>query len=161
MSKEQEFTRIIKDNQGVIFKITAIYTNSREDQEDLYQEVVYQLWRAFDSFRGDSKISTWMYRVALNTAISRLKKEKRRGNQIGIDKIITFQSEQYDTQFEDRLKIVYAHIKKLNEIEKGLMLLLLEGKKYEEIATITGLSPSNVGTRISRIKQKLKKQIIK
>ncbi len=161
MGKEQEFTRIIKDHEGVIFKITTIYTNNHEDQKDLYQEIVYQLWKAYDSFKGDSKISTWMYRVALNTAITRLKKEKRKENQIGIDKIITREIEQYDTEFEERLKVLYAHIHGLNELEKGLMLLLLEGKKYEEIAVITGLSPSNVGTRISRIKQKLKTQIVK
>ncbi len=161
MSKESEFTRIIKENEGVIFKITTIYTNDQEDQNDLYQEIVYQLWKSYDNFRGDSKISTWMYRVALNTAITRLKKEKRRGKRIEIDKVIIRQTEYYDTEFEERLKIVYAHIQGLNELEKGLMLLLLEGKKYEEIADITGLSPSNVGTRISRIKQKLKSQIVK
>ncbi|WP_109300857.1 RNA polymerase sigma factor [Aquimarina sp. AU474] len=161
MGKEYEFTQIIKDNEGVIFKITTIYTNNQEDQKDLYQEIVYQLWKAFESFRGDAKISTWMYRVALNTAITRIKKEKRRGNRIGIDKVIMLQTEQYDTEFEERLKILYSHIKGLNELEKGLMLLLLEGKKYEEIASITGLSPSNVGTRISRIKEKLRTQIIK
>ncbi|TSE11434.1 RNA polymerase sigma factor [Aquimarina algiphila] len=161
MAKEYEFTQIIKDHEGVIFKITTIYTNNHEDQKDLYQEIVYQLWKSFDNFRGDSKISTWMYRVGLNTAITRLKKEKRKGNQIGIDQVIMKQTDQYDTEFEERLKILYAHIHGLNELEKGLMLLLLEGKKYEEIASITGLSPSNVGTRISRIKQKLKTQIVK
>ena len=161
MNKEYEFTRIIKDHEGVIFKITTIYTNNHEDQKDLYQEIVYQLWRAYDNFRGDSKISTWMYRVGLNTAITRLKKEKRKGKQIGIDKVIMKQTEQYDTEFEERLKMVYSHIHDLNELDKGLILLLLEGKKYEEIALVTGLSPSNVGTKISRIKQKLKTQIVK
>ncbi|WP_271767753.1 RNA polymerase sigma factor [Aquimarina algiphila] len=161
MAKEYEFTQIIKDHEGVIFKITTIYTNNHEDQKDLYQEIVYQLWKSFDNFRGDSKISTWMYRVGLNTAITRLKKEKRKVNQIGIDQVIMKQTDQYDTEFEERLKILYAHIHGLNELEKGLMLLLLEGKKYEEIASITGLSPSNVGTKISRIKQRLKTQIVK
>lgn len=161
MSKESVFTQIIKDNEGVIFKITTVYTDNREDQKDLYQEIVYQLWKAFDRFRGDSKISTWMYRVALNTAITRLKKEKRKGNQVGIDKVIMKQTEYYDTEFEEKLKILYTHIQGLNELEKGLMLLLLEGKKYEEIASITGLSASNVGTKISRIKSKLKSQIVK
>ncbi|WP_103068172.1 RNA polymerase sigma factor [Aquimarina sediminis] len=161
MNKEYEFIQVIKDNEGVIFKITTIYTDNQEDQKDLYQEIVYQLWKAYDSFRGDSKISTWMYRVGLNTAITRLKKEKRKGNQIGIDKVIMKQTEYYDTGFEERLKKLYAHIHNLNELDKGLILLLLEGKKYEEIARITGLSPSNVGTRISRIKDKLKKQIVK
>ncbi|EZH75560.1 RNA polymerase sigma70 factor [Aquimarina atlantica] len=161
MSKEYEFTRIIKENEGVIFKITTIYTNNYEDQKDLYQEIVYQLWKSYDSFKGDSKISTWMYRVGLNTAITRLKKEKRRGNQIEIYDVIMRQTEQYDTEFEERLKKLYAHIHNLNELDKGLILLLLEGKKYDEIAVITGLSPTNVGTKISRIKQKLKTQIVK
>ncbi len=161
MSKEQEFTQIIKDNEGVIFKITTVYTNNQEDQKDLYQEIVYQLWKSFDSFKGNSKISTWMYRVALNTAITKLKRENKRGSQIGIDKVIMKQTEQYDSQFEERLKVLYEYIHGLNELEKGLMLLLLEGKKYEEIAAITGLTANNVGTRISRIKQKLKAQIIK
>ncbi|WP_074406290.1 MULTISPECIES: RNA polymerase sigma factor [Aquimarina] len=161
MSKEYEFTRIIKENEGVIFKITTIYTDNYEDQKDLYQEIVYQLWKSYDSFKGDSKISTWMYRVGLNTAITRLKKEKRRGNQIEIYDVIMRQTEQYDTEFEERLKKLYAHIHNLNELDKGLILLLLEGKKYEEIAVITGLSPTNVGTKISRIKQKLKTQIVK
>ncbi|PKV51243.1 RNA polymerase sigma-70 factor (ECF subfamily) [Aquimarina sp. MAR_2010_214] len=161
MSKEYEFTRIIKENEGVIFKITTIYTNNYEDQKDLYQEIVYQLWKSYDSFKGNSKISTWMYRVGLNTAITRLKKEKRRGNQIEIYDVIMRQTEQYDTEFEERLKKLYAHIHDLNELDKGLILLLLEGKKYEEIAVITGLSPTNVGTRISRVKQKLKTKIEK
>jgi len=161
MSKKQEFTRIIKDNEGVIFKITTVYTDSSEDQKDLYQEIVYQLWKAYETFRGESKITTWMYRVALNTAITMLKKEKRKGNKVGIDQVILKQTENYDTAFEDKLKILYAHIKMLNDLEKGLILLVLEGKKYDEIALITGLTTSNVGTRISRIKQKLKTQIVK
>jgi len=161
MSKEAEFTQIVKDNEGVIFKITTIYTDNHEDQQDLYQEIVYQLWKSFDRFKGNSKISTWIYRVALNTSITSLKKEKRRGNQIRLDKIIIKQAEQYDTKLEEQLTILHQHIKMLNELEKGLMLLLLDGKKYEEIAIITGLSPSNVGTKISRIKLKLKTQIVK
>ena len=80
---------------------------------------------------------------------------------VSIDKVVLQETENYDPDFEDRLRLLYAHIKQLNVVEKGLMLLLLEGKKYEEIAEITGLSSSNVGTKISRIKQKLAKQIIK
>lgn len=161
MQKEAEFVRIIKENEGVIFKITTMYTYNRDDQKDLYQDVVYQLWKSFDSFRAESKFSTWMYRIGLNTALTRLKKSKRMGNPVSIDKVILQQTENYNPEFEEKLKLMYAHIKQLNVLEKGLMLLLLEGKKYEEIAEITGLSPSNVGTRISRIKQKLKQQIIK
>jgi len=161
MQSETEFIRIIKDNEGVIFKITTMYTNNSIEQQDLYQDVVYQLWKSFKSFRGESKISTWMYRVAMNTALTRLRRDKRMADKVSIDKVILEQTENYNPQFEERLKLMYAHIKRLNELEKGIMLLLLEGKKYEEIAEITGLSPSNVGTRISRIKEKLKQQIVK
>ena len=161
MPKEKEFVRIIKQHEGVIFKITTMYTDNRDDQKDLYQDVVFQLWKSFDSFRAESKISTWMYRIALNTALTRLKKSKRMGNVVSIDRVVLQETENYDPEFEEKLRVLYAHIKQLNVIEKGLMLLLLEGKKYEEIAEITGLSPSNVGTKISRIKQKLAKQIIK
>lgn len=161
MSKEEAFVQLIKQNEGVIFKITTMYTDNGSDQKDLYQDVVYQLWKSFDSFRSESKIGTWMYRVALNTALTRLKKSKRMGSKVPIDKVVMEQTENYDSEFEEKLRLMYAHIKQLNVLEKGLMLLLLEGKKYEEIAEITGLSPTNVGTRISRIKQKLKKQIIK
>lgn len=161
MQKEAEFVRIIKENEGLIFKITTLYTNNRDDQKDLYQDVVFQLWKSFDSFRAESKISTWMYRIALNTALTKLRKSKRMGNSVSIDKVVMQQTENYDPVFEEKLKLLYAHIKQLNVLEKGLMLLLLEGNKYEEIAEITGLSPSNVGTKISRIKQKLKHQIVK
>lgn len=161
MQKEDKFIRIIKENEGVIFKITTLYTDNRDDQKDLYQDIIYQLWKSFDSFRAESKISTWMYRIALNTALTRLQKGKRMGNSVSIDKVVMQQTENYHPEFEEKLKLLYAHIKQLNVLEKGLILLLLEGKKYEEIAEITGLSPSNVGTRISRIKQKLKQQIIK
>ena len=161
MGKEESFTRIIKDNEGVIFKITTIYTDNGQDQKDLYQEIVYQLWKSFDSFRNESKIGTWMYRIALNTAIGQLKKSKKHSNKTGIDQVVLQQTENYDTEFENRLKMVYEQIHQLNILDKGLILLLLEGKKYEEISEITGLSETNVGTRISRIKQKLKSRILK
>jgi RNA polymerase sigma-70 factor (ECF subfamily) len=161
MDRENEFVRTIKENEGVIFKITTIYTDNREDQQDLYQDIVYQLWKSFGSFRGDAKFSTWMYRIALNTALTRLKKTKRKGHSVAIDQVVLSQTDLYDSVFEERIKTLYLKIHQLNVLEKGLMLLLLEGKKYEEIAEITGLTPSNVGTRISRIKTKLKSQISK
>ena len=160
MDREVEFVRTIKENEGVIFKITTIYTDNREDQRDLYQDIVYQLWKSFDAFRGEAKFSTWMYRIALNTALSRIKKNKRKGHSLPIEQVVLSQTELYDTVFEERIKILYEQIHQLNVLEKGLMLLLLEGKSYSEIAEITGLTPSNVGTRISRIKTKLKSKII-
>ena len=159
ISKKEEFVTIIKTHEAIIFKITTIYTDTKEDQKDLYQDIVFQLWKSFETFRNESKISTWMYRVALNTALTQLKKTKKQPFPVSIDRVVLEQIDSYDTNFEEKLSIMYVHIKQLNVLEKGLVLLFLEGKKYDEISEITGLSPTNVGTRISRIKTKLKEQI--
>ena len=161
MRKQQEFIELIKENEGIIFKVTLVYSFKEEDQKDLYQEIVYQLWKSFGSFRGDSKISTWMYRIALNTSITYLKKEKKKGNSVPIDDVLLHRIEHIDTIMEERIKILHDHIKELNTIEKGVILLYLEGKSYDEIGSITGFTSSNVGTRLNRIKQKLKSQINK
>ncbi len=160
MSREETFTKIIKDNEGIIYKIARIYANNAEDQNDLYQEVVFQLWKSFESFRGDAKVSTWMYRIALNTALFHSKRAKKRGYNIPLENVV-LQHENYDPVLEERLQLVYDQIHKLNDIEKGIILLFLDGKKHDEIASITGLSKSNIGTRIGRIKEKLRKQILK
>ncbi|WP_340063470.1 sigma-70 family RNA polymerase sigma factor [Ascidiimonas aurantiaca] len=161
MDKKERFTKVIKENEGLIFKVTTIYTSNRDDQKDLYQDIIYQLWKAFDSFRNESKISTWIYRVALNTAITQFKKQKRRGPSVTVNELILKQVEHCDQVFEERLKQMYAGIKTLNDLEKALVLLYLEGRSYKEIAEISGLTLSNVGTRLSRIKEKLKTRIIK
>jgi len=161
MQHKKEFIKAIKENEGILFKVTSIYCANKEDQKDLYQEIVYQLWKSFPSFRNDSKISTWMYRIALNTSITHLKKEKRNGTKIDLDEIIEYKIDQKDTLIEDRIKIMYAHIKNLNTLEKGIILLFLEGKSHNEIANITGFSTTNIGTKISRIKEKLKSEIKK
>lgn len=161
MQKQQNFIKLIKENEGIIYKITLVYAFNEEDQKDLYQEIVYQLWKSFDSFRGGSKISTWMYRIALNTSITRLKKEKRNGDRVSFDSELLEKIDQIDTIMEDRIKLLYSHIKQLNTVEKGVILLYLEGKNYDEIAAITGFTSSNVGTRLNRIKKKLKSQIKK
>ncbi|WP_282160758.1 RNA polymerase sigma factor [Ulvibacterium marinum] len=161
MADEEEFVKVIKQNERVIFKITTVYTRNEVDQQDLYQDIVYQLWKSFRTFRNESKISTWMYRIALNTALTRYKRHKKCGHPVPIEKVILQQTENYDIEFEERLALLYKQIHELNSLEKGIMLLLLEGKKYEEISEIIGLSSSNVGTRISRIKQKLKQRINK
>ncbi len=161
MRKQKEFIQIIKENEGIIFKIALVYAFNSEDQKDLYQEIVYQLWKSFESFRNESKISTWMYRIALNTSISHLKKEKRKGSGVPIDTVILNKTDHNDGILEERVKLLYSHIKELNTIEKGIILLYLEGKSYDEMATITGFSATNVGTRLGRIKQKLKSQIKK
>ena len=160
MGKEATFKTIIKAPEGVNYQLARVYTNTNADQKDLYQEIVYELWKSFDTFRGEAKVSTWIYRIALNTALFHLKKGKREGHKVSIENLILKQ-ENYDPVLEDRLQLLYAHIRTLSDLERGIILLFLEGKKYEEIALITGLTTTNIGTRMSRIKQKLKKQIIK
>jgi RNA polymerase sigma-70 factor (ECF subfamily) len=160
MTQENKFVEVIQENEGILYKMTRLYANDKEDQKDLYQEIVYQLWKSFKTFRGDAKQSTWIYRIALNTALLYLKNKKRKGYKTSLDDLVLI-NENYDTVLEERLKILYAHLRELGEIDKGIVFLFLEGKKYEEISEITGMSTSNIGTRMARIKEKLNKQIIK
>ncbi|NER11285.1 RNA polymerase sigma-70 factor, ECF subfamily [Muriicola jejuensis] len=159
MPEQEEFVRIIKENQGLIYKVAALYTEQKQDRNDLYQEIVFQLWKSFESFRAEAKISTWMYRIALNTAIGQLNKRKRRGREVGLEVLPQLVADHSSEILEERVKLLHSEIQNLNILEKGIILLLLEGKKYEEIAEITGLSATNVGTRISRIKEKLKSKM--
>lgn len=159
MDKKEDFVQIIKLHEGIIYKITAVYCNSAEDQKDLYQEIVYQLWKSYDSFRGEAKISTWLYRIALNTSIAYINQEKRRGSRVPIDLELLNIAVEQDSLLMERLNSLYAAIKKLNTAEKGIILLFLEGNSYEEIAAITGFTKTNIGTRLGRIKEKLRSQI--
>ena len=161
MARETEFIKLIQEHQGLLTKVASVYTNTIPDREDLFQEIVYQLWKCFDSFRGESKITTWMYRVGMNTAITHLKRSKRVTTTGLVSEGLVLSTTSDDAIYEERLALLHTYIQNLNQLEKGLMLLLLEGKSYSEIAEITGLSASNVGTRISRIKTKLKKNIVK
>lgn len=161
MRTKDDFIKLIKEHEGVIFKITSVYTDNKFDQQDLYQDIVYQLWKYFDSFRNESKFSTWMYKVALNTALTQVKRAKKRGHAVTIDRLNLPEIDTSDPVLEERRRLMYTQIRKLNDLDKGLVLLLLEGKSYQEIAEIAGITPSNVGTRLSRIKQKLKSKITK
>ena len=162
MPNEIKFAELIKEHQALLYKVASVYTNTPQDKDDLFQEIVYQLWKYHDSFRNEAKITTWMYRVGMNTAITYLKNSKRKQlDSIPISESLIGNSEVIDDVYEDRLKQLYQHIQHLNPIEKGLMLLLLEGKSYKEMAEITGLQDSNVGTKIARIKKKLKNNMTK
>ncbi|WP_341225490.1 sigma-70 family RNA polymerase sigma factor [uncultured Arcticibacterium sp.] len=161
MNTENAFVETIKENEALIYKVTAVYGNDSEDRKDLYQEIVLQLWKAFEKFKNQSQISTWLYRVALNTAISRLRKTKKEGQMVSFDAGLHVLEDSYDPVLEQRSKDLYQHISMLNDIEKAVILLFLEDKSHQEIAQITGLTVSNVGTRMGRIKEKLKKGIAK
>lgn len=161
MDKKDRFTKVIKKNEGLIFKVAILYTNSLQDREDLSQEIVFQLWKSFDSFNEQSKLSTWMYRVALNTAIYNLKQSKKRIETTSIQLETMQLADVFDKTEEERIKLLYEHVQRLNLLEKGIILLYLEGKSHVEIASIIGITTSNVGTKISRIREKIKSQITK
>jgi RNA polymerase sigma factor (sigma-70 family) len=159
MSNESEFIEIIKAHEALIYKIARLYANTRDGQQDLYQDIVYQLWKSFSSFRGESKISTWMYRIALNTSIGYLNKEKMTTSHQPIDETLLNRTDPGDTIKEEQIEALYANIKTLNTMDTAIIFLYLEAKSYDEMAEITGLSATNIGTRLGRIRQKIIDQI--
>lgn len=145
---------MINQHRGLIYKICHLYADNRGDREDLFQDIVLQLWRAFPSFKGESLISTWMYRVALNTAISWFRKEKRKP---GVQAISGAELQLPEIEPTAETEILHQAIQYLTQVEKAIIILYLDEKSYQEISDIVGISLSNVGVRINRIKTKLEK----
>lgn len=157
--KEIKFLDLIKENQNIIHKICFVYSNHNDDRKDLYQEIILQLWKSFESFKGLSKFSTWIYRVALNTAITLTKKPILFVNSstppdipIGFDNSL---------ELSEDIKILYLAISKLKKTEKAIILLWLEEKSYKEISETIGISTKNVSVKLVRIKLKLAELIKK
>lgn len=163
VNKKEQFIKTIDEHKKIIYKIVNSYCQNKEDRKDLEQEIIIQLWNSFDKYNSDYKYSTWMYRIALNVAISFYRKEKKWSikndfyNEESIFKIEEDTSEE-QTELNYHLKLLQEFIHNLNELNKALMLLYLEEKSYEEIAEILGITKTNVATKISRIKLKLKKE---
>jgi len=159
---KDEFIVMINEHRGILYKISNLYCDDEEDRKDLFQEMVLQLWKSYPGFRAESLKSTWMYRIALNTSITRLRKEKRepsRRSLIDADFEIPDFSPGPDQQGD--LALLRHAIDQLNEIEKAIVMLYLEEKSYEEISDIIGITKSNVGVKLNRIKLKLEKIINK
>ena len=155
---EREFLQIIKENQGIIHKVCNIYCDDHEDRNDLFQEIVAQLWKSFPTFRKESKFSTWMYRVALNTAITTFKRSKRRPDQSRLTyENFLVKEDNYDAETDDEIKNLHRAVAQLSGIEKSIVLLFLENKKNEEIADIVGVTQNYVRVKMNRIKKKLKR----
>jgi RNA polymerase sigma factor (sigma-70 family) len=155
------FHKIIEEHKGILFKVVHAYCPNEEDREDLLQEIMIQIWQSLHKFNNHSKISTWLYRISLNVAISFYRKDKIRANKYtALDE----QSEQIATddkeEMEQNLSLLEQFISELKEIDKALMLLYLEDKGYNEIAEILGISVSNVGTKVERIKSKLRARFL-
>lgn len=154
---EKDFIETIETHRGIIFKVCKMYCPLDEDCNDLYQDIVAQLWRAWGGFRGEAKISTWIYRIALNTAISGFRKQKRNplNNSVTTDNI----SLSYDDdrkKKEDR-EMLHMAVGLLSQVEKAMVTLYLDDVPYEEISSIMGITQNNVRVKMLRIREKLKK----
>lgn len=154
---EKQFEKLIKDHELLILKVCAVYASHGADRQDLFQEIVIQLWKAYPKFKGESKLSTWLYRVAINTAISGLRKVKNfiqsyePGTLTG-HLIITEDNKEKEEYF----KQLYHAIDQLNQIEKAIVMLYLEDKSYEEMKDILGINEGNLRVKMNRIKEKLR-----
>jgi len=164
MNKEpdkQAFVQLMQDNKGIIFKVCNAYCPNVHDREDLAQEIIYNVWKSWSGFDNSYKFSTWMYRIALNVAISYYRKQNRNTSTISLDeteKEIADTTEQHDAAIENTL-LLEKFINELNTLDKALMLLYIDGKSYAEIAEILGISETNTATKINRIKNNLKQKV--
>lgn len=156
---QQEFLKIIETNKRLIFKICNSYCQNADDREDLAQEIIFQLWKSWGSFNNDYKLSTWMYRIALNVAISFYRKERKTTNTISMgEHLIEIVDENLEEGLEENLNALQQFINELRPLDKALMLLYLEEKSHKEIAEIIGITSTNVATKIGRIKEQLKQK---
>jgi RNA polymerase sigma-70 factor (ECF subfamily) len=161
---DAEFLQLIGDNKGILFKISNSYCRNRDDREDLIQEIIYQLWKSARNFDSTRKFSTWVYRIALNVAISYYRKQRRSGLRIafGADlHLMELADGREDPETDEKVDILQQFISQLNELDKALMILYLEERSYREIAEILGITETNVATKLGRIKGRLKQQFNK
>ncbi|MEN8883238.1 MAG: sigma-70 family RNA polymerase sigma factor [Flavobacteriaceae bacterium] len=155
---EKKFLDDFGNNQNIVHKVCRIYTTNQDQHNDLFQEIAIQLWKNYSKFRGEAKFSTWMYRVALNTAISLYRKSIRTvKTQDFSDVSFKIASNDYDDTQDQQLTALYNAIRNLNDIDKALIFLYLEDKPYKEIAIALGISEVNARVKMNRAKDKLKK----
>jgi len=150
--------KLVQEHRFLLYKVCRLYCFTEADRQDLFQEIVIQLWKSYPGFRGDSKFSTWLYRIALNTAISDLRKQGRRPSTTSTSEIppslpdMTWPGEE-----EQQLQQLYAAIARLSDVEKALVMLYLEDKSYEEMEEIMGINQNNLRVKMNRIREKLRK----
>src|ERR1035437_6969852 len=158
--EKDKFISVIKENQNLIYKICYSYCSNSENRKDLQQEILLQLWNSLSKFDGRAKLSTWIYRIALNTAISFYRNDSKHSDKkISIDaSIISLSDFEYVPEQDENIAMLYQFIEKLNEMDKALILLYLDNNKQKDIAEVLGISETNVATKISRIKKFLKEQ---
>lgn len=151
---EKAFIEMIRNNERIIYKVCSFYISDEFPIADLYQEVVCNLWSAYPKFRNESSVSTWIYRIALNTCITGIRKDMRRPKGTPVSMLRDVISE--PETLSEQIREMYDYIHQLKTMERAVVLLYLEEKSYQEIADITGLTVSNVATKLKRSKEKLK-----
>ena len=150
--------KLVQEHRLLLYKVCRVYCFTEVDRQDLFQEIVIQLWKSYPGFRGDSKFSTWLYRIALNTAISDLRKHKRRPSTTSTDDIPPALPEMtWPGEEEQQLQQLYAAINRLSDVEKALVMLYLEDRSYEEMEDILGINQNNLRVKMNRIREKLRK----
>ena len=154
MDIDKQFTSLITKHQKIIYKVCNLYMDSKTDRQDLYQEICLQAWKSYNSFRGEAQFSTWLYRVALNTAITFLKKDKKQIQTTYSEVLPDIKNDEDD--IEEKFKAMYKAINSLNNIDKALVMLYLEDFSYIEIGETLGITPNNVAVKMNRLKIKLK-----
>jgi len=158
-SNQDDFLRLIDQNKGAIIKVSSLYTRRKEEKDDLFQEIIIQLWKAWPNFKGQSKVSTWLYRIALNTAISGLRKKKTDIIYIDGQDFPHITDSDDHREKEEKLKSLYDAIQQLPEIDRAIVLLYLEDKSYEEMEDILGINQGTLRVKMNRAKEKIKKTI--
>ena len=154
--KEQEFSRMVRENKSTIYTVCYMFSNDEDEVSDLFQETLINLWKGFESFRHESKLSTWIYRVAMNTFISADRKKRRQGSKVPLSMNINlYDDEDHETK---QVRQLHERIQRLDLINRALVMMWLEGMSYEEIAEVVGISVKNVGVKLVRIKEKLKQK---
>lgn len=159
------FQEILQKHKGIIYKVANSYCENDENRKDLMQEIIFQLWRSLENYNDNFKMSTWIYRIALNVSISFYRVEKRRSkvNSSIPEDILFFEKEEIayeDDDAQQKIELLFKFIRELKEIDRAIILLYLEEKGQQEISEIMGMTVTNVSSRIHRIKNKLKSQFL-
>ncbi|WP_316851680.1 RNA polymerase sigma factor [Pedobacter agri] len=153
----QTFEKQIREHERMVYKICRLYGNSDEDRQDLFQEIIIQLWKAYPKYRGDAQFGTWLYRIGLNVAITQYRKQKNKIYATDIETLnIELPEANINTEVEENFQKMYAAIEKLNDIEKAIVMLYLEDKSYDEMEDILGISNGTLRVKMNRIKEKLR-----
>lgn len=164
ISQQENFTRLLEEHAGIIHKVARGYTRTPADREDLTQEIALQLWRAYPRYSPERPLSTWMYRIALNVAISFLRRQThpvRQTLSLEEHEIDVAGDAARDPEMDERVAILQHVIDSLPPLERGLMLLYLDEHSYREISAILGLSETNVATKLNRLKQRVREEMLK